>query len=193
MRRLIMLLILSITFCVPVYADDVKDAEKLLKGTINEVISVLKKNDIEADQKKNKVKEIVSPLFDFPLMAKLSLGKKAWLELKANEKEKFTVLFTKRIKDSYLEKMIQYSNEEVIFETPSQEKRKIQLPIVLISNGNRYAMLYKMYNSKKGFKLYDVEVQGVSLVKSYRSQFEAVLKEGTIDDIIQKLNENAVN
>jgi phospholipid transport system substrate-binding protein len=193
MRRLITFLIITLASCVSVYADDVKDAEKLLKGAIDEVVAVLNKEDIEADQKKDKVKEIVSPLFDFPLMAKLSLGKKVWFKLKAEEQEKFTDLFIKRIKDSYIEKMIRYTNEEILFETPSHEERKIEIPTVLISNGNRYAMLYKMYNSKKGLKIYDLEVQGVSLVKSYRSQFEEVLKEGTINDIMLKLNEAAVN
>lgn len=193
MKRFFVVLGVSFFLCLSAHADDVKDAETLLKGKIDEVVDVLKRNDMAADQKKEKVKEIVSPIFDFPLMAKLALGKKAWSELNADQQEKYTDLFIRRIKESYLEKMIRYTNEQVLFETPVQEDRKIKVPTVLISNGSRYAMLYKMYRSKKGIKIYDVEVQGVSLVRSYQSQFGSMLKEGSIDDILRKLNETDVN
>lgn len=193
MRLLTIMIVLFFICSSTVIADDKKEAEDLIKKTIDEVIFVLKKNDISDEKKKETVKSIVSPLFDFSLMAKLSLGKEAWFNLKEEEQKQFTDLFVKRIKDSYLEKMIQYGDEQILFDTPVQNGRKIQVPTVLVSNGNRYDMLYKMYRSKQGHKIYDVEVQGVSLVKSYRSQFEAILKDGTINEIMAKLSEIVVN
>ncbi len=192
MRRLIAGALILIVVTGHAFASDATDATKLLKETIEEVINVLGKEEAD-EQKKERVKEIVSPLFDFSLMAKLSLGKKAWLELKKDEQTRFTELFVKRIKDSYLEKMTRYTNEEVLFEEPTQEDKRIQVPTVLISKGNRFSMVYKLYRANDGIKIYDVEVQGVSLVKSYRSQFEAVLKNGTIDNLMQKLNETEMN
>ena len=54
-------------------------------------------------------------------------------------------------------------------------------------------MLYKFYNSKQGWKIYDIEIQGISLVRTYRSQFDSVLRDGTIDDLILKLEKHEIN
>ena len=52
-------------------------------------------------------------------------------------------------------------------------------------------MIYKMYKSKKDWKIYDIEIQGVSIIRSYRSQFSEVLESGSIDDLLQKLEKPA--
>jgi phospholipid transport system substrate-binding protein len=66
-------------------------------------------------------------------------------------------------------------------------KKRVQLPTYLVSKGTRYSMLYKLYNKKNSWKIYDIEIQGVSIISTYRSQFDGVLKHGTIQDLLEKL------
>ena len=54
-------------------------------------------------------------------------------------------------------------------------------------------MLYKLYQSESDWKIYDVEIQGVSIIRSYRSQFSEILKNGTFDDLMLKLKESVEN
>ncbi|MBW1695001.1 MAG: ABC transporter substrate-binding protein, partial [Deltaproteobacteria bacterium] len=70
---------------------------------------------------------------------------------------------------------------------PVQVKNKIHIPTGLVSKDNSISMLYKFYKSNYGWKIYDVEIQGVSIVSTYRAQFKEVLGNGTIDDLLLKL------
>ena len=181
------LLILSQT----VIADDKSAAEEILKTKLEVVISVLQKKQLEIEAKKKEIVEIVTPIFDFSLMAKLTLGRKFWPSLAKEKKERFTELFIKRLKESYLEKLTRYTytDEKIVYNAPIQIKKKIHIPTELISKDNKISMLYKLYKSKQNWKIYDIEIEGVSIITTYRSQFNQVLSSGTIDDLLIKLEE----
>ena len=181
------LLILSQT----VIADDKSAAEEALKCKLEAVISVLQKKELEIETKKKKIFEIVKPLFDFSLMAKLTLGRKYWPGLAKDKQERFTELFIKRLKESYLEKLTRntYSDEKIVYHEPVEVKKKIHIPTDLISKGKNISMLYKLYESEQAWKIYDLEIEGVSIITTYRSQFNDILSKGTIDDLLKKLEE----
>ena len=168
-------------------ADDKDVAKKLLESKIEAAIAVLQKKDLDEQEKNKQIIEIVTPLFNFPLMAKLSLGRKYWPGLVKEKRQRFTELFTKRLKESYLDKLTLYTDEKVVFKTPVQEKRKIKIQTELISKNNTISMLYKFHKSKHGWLIYDIEIQGVSIISTYRSQFDQVLSKGTIDELLIKL------
>jgi phospholipid transport system substrate-binding protein len=169
-------------------AADNEDAEKLLKSKMDAVIQVLQKNDLEQQDKQSKIVAIVSPMFDFPLMARLSLGKEYWPNLTPEQKEIFSELFIKRLKNSYLSKFTLYTDEKVTYDAPVQVKKKVHIPTYLVSKDKKISMLYKFYESKHSWKIYDIEIQGVSIIKSYRSQFDEILRRGTFEDLLDELN-----
>jgi len=187
MKNLIYALLLTLIFSQAAVADDKKDAEEILKGKLESVIIVLEKKDIDQQAKKKKIIEIVTPMFNFSLMSKLTLGKKHWPGLTKDQKEKFIELFTKRLKDSYLDKMMLYTDEKIKYKASVQIKKKVHIPTILTSKDNKISMLYKLYKSKQGWRIYDIEVQGVSLISTYRSQFDEILRSKTVDDLLAKL------
>lgn len=193
MKRLwyagICLLILSQT----AFAEDNCPAAEFLKTKLDAVVAVLQKQDLAQETKSKQIVEIVTPMFDFELMAKLSLGKQHWPGLTAENKEKFTDLFIKKLRTSYLNKLTLYTDEKIIYEPPLQVDNKVHISTNLISKDKKISMLYKFYNSMNSWKIYDVEIQGVSIIRSYRSQFSEILKDGTIDDLLLKLEESVVN
>ena len=172
-----------------VLAQDQHDAEQMIKSKLDAVFLVLQKKDLSEQEKSSKIDEIVSPMFDFPRMAMLSLGRRYWPGLDKEEQGRFTALFIKRMKDAYCGKLMLYTDEEVVYEASVQTAKKIRIPTYLISKDNRISILYKFYKAKGGWKIYDVEIDGVSVIKTYRSQFSQVLQNGTIDDLLLKLNE----
>ena len=187
MKRMLCVVLGLLVISSAALADDQRDAEALLKNKMDAAIEVLKKKETDMQAKNEKVLEIVSPIFDFPLMAKLALGREFWPKLSEEEKKKYTVLFTERLKVSYLQKLSLYTDEEVVYKMPVHDGRKIHIPTELISKGEVISMLYKMYESKQGWKIYDVEIQGVSIISTYRSQFKEILANETIDDLLLKL------
>jgi len=174
-------------------ADDKIAAEEVLKSTLDRVFEVLQKEDLEQEAKNKAVVEIVTPMFDFALMAKLSLGKKYWPGLTQEKKDRFTELFVKRLRQSYLNKLTTYTDEEIIYEPPVEVKKKVHIPTSLISKGKKISMLYKFYNANNNWKIYDIEIQGVSIIRSYRSQFNEILQRGTMEDLFEKLEKSTDN
>ena len=191
MKRLSYALLSVLILSQTIIADDKIAAEKFLKSKLNAAITVLQNKDAALQVKMDEVDDIMSPMFDFTLMAKLTLGRKHWPKLTREDKEIFTELFTKLMKRSYLQKLTLYKNEKIIYEPSILNKKKIQIPTYLISKNKKTSISYKLYKSQNDWKIYDLEIQGVSIVRSYRSQFIQILQSGTIEDLLLELEKTA--
>ena len=191
MMRILYILLGLLILSQPVMADDKRDAEETVKSKLDAVFTVLQKKDLDQQAKKKEINAIVSPMFDFALMAKLTLGKKHWPNLPREKKERFTELYIELLKTSYLEKLALYTDEKVIFEPPTQVKKKVHIPTQLVSKDRKTSILYKLYKPADDWKVYDLEIQGVSIIRSYRSQFGEILQSGTIDDLLLKMERPA--
>ncbi len=172
---------------MPVLADNKNDVDAYVKKNVNAVISLLKRKNIDEKDRNRQIIAIVKPFIDFEKMAKLSLGKKHWRKIPREKQREYSRIFVKRLQESYLEKLNLYSNEDVVFYEPKQVKTKMHVLTSLDSKGSKVDMLYKLYKSKKGWRVYDVEILGVSIVQTYRSQFNGILQKGNIDDLLAKL------
>jgi len=191
MKNLLVAVISMLLFYQSAAADDKSEVEKLLKNNLDAVFTVLQKKDLEQQAKNKEIVDIVTPMFDFELMARLSLGKKHWSGLSQDKKERFTELFIKRLKASYLSNFTLYTDEKVFYEPSVQVKKKIHTPTYLVSNDKKISILYKFYKAEKNWKVYDLEIQGISIIRSYRSQFSSILESGTVEDLLLKLENPA--
>ena len=173
----------------PNVPNDPNDPQKLLETTWNAIVSVLNKKDIKQEVKEKEIFKIITPIFDFQLMAQLALGRKHWPKLNQSEHEKFLQLFTERLKSSYLKKVMLYTDEQVLFKDPVEDKKKktVVIPVELVSKDSKVNMLYKLRKVKKRWKIYDVEIQGVSILLTYRAQFDDILSKGTVKDLLTQL------
>ena len=168
-------------------ANDPNNPKKLLQIKFDTIFSILQNKDLDQQTKEKQINEIVSYLFDFPLMAKLSLGRKHWPKLTKTQREKFTELFVKKLKAFYRKKISLYTNEKVRFKQISQKKKTTFVPVELVSMDKTVVMLYKFRKAGKRWKIYDVQIEGVSILLTYRSQFDDILSRGTVDDLLAQL------
>jgi len=193
MKNLLVTAISLLLFYQSALADDKSEVEELLKKNLDAVFSVLQKKDLAQQEKNQDIVDIVTPMFDFELMAQLSLGKKHWPRLSQEEKKRFTDLFIQRLKASYLKNFTLYTDEKLFYEPAVQVKKKIHTPTYLISKDKKISILYKFYKAENNWKIYDLEIQDVSIIRSYRSQFSGILENGTVDDLLLKLEAPAEN
>jgi phospholipid transport system substrate-binding protein len=193
MKNLLVAVLGLLLFSQSVAADGKSEVEELLKTNLDAVFAVLQKKGLEQQAKNKEIVEIVTPMFDFELMARLSLGKKHWPGLSQDKKERFTELFIQRLKASYLTNFTLYTDEKIFYEPSVQVKKKIHAPTYLISKDKKISILYKFYKAGNDWKIYDLEIQGVSIIRSYRSQFSRILESGTVDDLLLKLENPADN
>ena len=190
-RLLILSLCIMLLGVSPASADTGAEVRELLRAKIDAVVALLRQKDMEKSLRKDNILQLIKPIFDFRKMAKLSLGRKHWPGLSPEKQEEFSDLFVRKMQDSYIEKLDLYEDEEVVYEEPLIIKRKVHVPINFVSKDDKISMLYKFYRSKElGWQIYDVELQGVSVIQTYRTQFNDVLKNGTIDDLMAKLDKS---
>jgi phospholipid transport system substrate-binding protein len=187
MRNIYLIILCVLLIAVPTLADELGEVRELLKERIDAVVVLLQEKGVDKVRRNEQITNIVAPIFDYKAMARLSLGKKHWSTLDKEQQTEFSDLFIARLQKSYLDKLDLFSDEKVLYGEPLAKGKKVHMPTTLVSKGRRIEMLYKFYNSRKGWKVYDVEIGGVSVIQAYRSQFDGVLSEGTIDALLDKL------
>ncbi|ABW68083.1 Tgt2/MlaC family protein [Desulfosudis oleivorans] len=164
-----------------------RQVEALLKDRLDAVLVVLKNTDLAQAEKQDRIMSIIEPVIDFPLMAKLTLGRQHWSKLSADQQAEFVDLFVDRLKRSYLDKTALYSDQQVTYEQAVLEGNKVYAAMNIMTENKTVVVLYKFYSAHDAWKVYDVEVEGVSFIKSYMAQFNAILKNGTVEDLFTEL------
>lgn len=189
----ITLTLILLTAALPAAGDQKGDVETLLKSKVDAVLDVLKKSKMPDAQKQEKIMEIIGPVFDFELMARLTLGRANWMKLTADEQATFIDLFVARLKKTYLEKTSLYSDEDVIYRPAVVVGDKIHASVGIDTREKVVEIAYKFYAAGDQWKIYDVEVEGVSIVMSYRSQFNQIMQRGTAKDLLDELRKAEVD
>jgi len=170
-------------------ADEVSEIQAMTKEKVDLVIQTLKDTSLSKKEKKEGILKTIDGLFDFNLMARLSLGKENWKPLSKSKRKEFSKLFVERLKQSYLDKLDLYTDEEVVVgEAKQTKKNRVEVLTFLVSKDDKKEMTYKLYKSKKkGWMVYDVDVLGVSIVQTYRSQFSGILKKESMEQLMERM------
>ncbi|HHT9109183.1 MAG TPA: Tgt2/MlaC family protein [Candidatus Wunengus sp. YC63] len=164
---------------------------KLLMETIDKGFAILKDPSLKGDEKvqerRQKLWEGISPIFNFEEMSKRALGQH-WKSRTTEEKKEFVELFTSIMKDAYIGKTDTYSGEKVVIISEKQDKKYATVQTKIITNkGTEISVDYNMLNNPGGGTIYDVIIEGVSLVNNYRSQFNNILIKSSYKELVQKI------
>lgn len=169
-------------------AADAKEARQVVEGSINSILDVLKDKANSHDARRQKINAIMDSVGDFPLMAKLTLGPAHWPQFDEAQRKEFTDSFTKTLHDATFDKLDTYSDETVEFTTPvPADKGKLAMTLHILSKGERYTAIFKLYRAKSTWKVYDIDVEGVSFVRTYMAQYDQVLQKGTPRELLDKM------
>ncbi len=189
MKKVIWLSLALVAFVQTAVADGKSDAGTVVRETVDSCLGWLQQDDLTDKAKYDLIVKRINPVFDFALMGKLALGKKQWPRLNEGQRKEYTDLFVQQLLKSYANKVMLFSGETVEYEEPLQVKSKVHVGTSVVSTDGRNRILYKMYKSKAGWKVYDVEIKGVSIVSSYRAQYAEIMKTGTVEDLLNRMKE----
>lgn len=169
-------------------AADLKPVRTLVETSVDRVMKILKDKAIGREEKKTRVMDVGESLFDMGLMSKLVLGRQHWPKFDVPQQKEFTDLFVKQLQDSYFEKVDLLTDESVEFKDPVLQKDgKVQMLTHILSKNERYEMIYKLYKKGEAWRAYDVEIEGISLVKAYGAQYDEYLRKAGPADLLLKL------
>jgi phospholipid transport system substrate-binding protein len=184
------LFLLAMAFSRPLYADS--PALEYLKTSLASLQQVLTDPKLAGDQqslqRRKLVRAVLQQLFDFQEMSQRSLGANA--RRYKDRLGEFTPLFVDFLEHSYMGTLEKNGDAKIQYVREILDGENIRINTrVRLKDGNEYSVDYKFYSSPAGWRVYDLIVEGISLVNNYRSQFERVLNKKSFDALLQDLRE----
>ena len=188
MNSFVMPLSLFVLTVPVIHAGDVEDINSMVKKKVAVIFDLLGKQDIEKNERNEKIVGELNEIMDFQLAAYLSLGKH-WKKISKTQKKEFVETFQQYINNYIVEKIDLYTNQKIdIGDSKIVKKGRAELEIGILSGGETLQVNFKLRkNKKKEWRVYDVDIEGVSLITTFRSQFSGVLKNTSFEELLEKL------
>lgn len=160
-----------------------------VKKTVDEVVRIVSDKELKHnDQKRRQIlKKSISVIFDYNEMAKRSMGKH-WNQRSAAEKKQFSDLFASLLENSYASKIESYNNEKIVYlkEVIDSDHAELKSKVVTAKR-DEFSLDYRMINQNGKWMVYDVVIEGVSLVSNYRTQFNKIITSDGYPALVKKL------
>ena len=138
------------------------------------------------DKMEEKLWEIVYPVFDFEEMSQRSLAVH-WRNRTPAEKEEFVDLFGRLLYQSYVNKIEQYNDEKVVITDQKTAGTRAVISTKVVGSSMEIPIDYKLHNKDNGWRIYDVAIEGVSLVNNYRNQFNKIVVSSGYEELIKRM------
>ena len=170
------------------------EATEAMRGTIDEVLRILAdkalKQPAKANERRQLLEKVVGERFDYEEMSRRSLGA-SWANLADKEKQEFVSLFQTLLVNTYADKIESYTGDGVQFLNERNEKEYAEVRTKVLTGKTEIPLDYRLLNKGSGWRVYDVVVDGVSLVNNYRGQFSKILRNGSYADLVDQLRKKS--
>lgn len=185
---------ISLMVSAPASAGDTSAREQL-ETSIDAIVAVLRDESMQGEAntalRREALRERIYERFDFEKMSQFSLGRH-WRGRTPEERKTFMTLFSRLLENTYVGKIESYTDEQVIYVKEQVRDDKAQIDTKIITDSIEIPIDYRMYRTGGGqWMVYDLVVEGVSLVANYRSQFTQMLDSGTFESLILELEKKA--
>ena len=163
-----------------------------LKPVLNDLTAVLGDKNLKGKahlaERREKIMSHIKRGFDFREMSQRVLGP-TWREINDQEKDNFTALMTKLLENVYIGKLEGYSGQAIDFDAETVKGDRAQVT-TLIQNGDaKLPVYYIMRKTDSGWMVYDINIEGVSLVRNYQEQFKSILRTEKYEGLVRVLQE----
>ncbi len=188
--RTVALLLLIFGLVTPSLAGEPTDH---IKKTTDKMITILNdpvlKNNVE--ERRKMLRNAVNERFDWREMAQRSLADH-WKNRTEEEKKEFVPLFTDLLESAYMNRIENYSGDKVSYDAEKVQGDYSLVKVRIFTDKQvEIPVVYKMKKKGQEWMIYDVAIEGVSLVKNYRQQFDSVILTSSYQGLVEKLKEKA--
>ncbi|MFZ2950502.1 MAG: ABC transporter substrate-binding protein [Desulfuromonadaceae bacterium] len=185
LKRIPLLLTATLFLASNAFANPIEEVKK----TVDEVVRIVADKEMKKNETKRRqaLKKSISTIFDYSEMAKRSLGKH-WNVRTAAEKKQFAELFATLLENSYAGKIESYNNEKIVYikEVVEEEYAEVKSKVVTAAR-DEFTLDYRLFKQNGKWMVYDVIIEGVSLVSNYRSQFNKIITANGYGALVKKL------
>lgn len=162
-----------------------------IKQTTDAILSIVSdpalKIPSKAEERRRRIRNAVDQRFDWEEMARRSLGRH-WAQRTSEEKKEFVPLFADLLDRTYMEKIEGYSGEKVQYEGDTLEGGYAAVRVKIVTKKNvDIPVEYRLQKKGNNWLVYDVSIEGVSLVNNYRTQFNSIIVGSSYADLVKRL------
>ncbi len=170
------------------------EATEAMRGTIDEVLRILAdqslKQPAKANERRQMLEKVVGERFDYEEMSRRSLGT-SWTNLSDKDKHEFVSLFQTLLVNTYADKIESYTGDGVQYINERTEKEYAEVRTKVLTGKTDIPLDYRLLHKGSAWRVYDVVVDGVSLVNNYRGQFSKILRNGSYADLVDQLRKKS--
>ncbi len=194
MKKIIVLGLFLLTLSSGVIGAAVQSPQDVVQNTSTQMLDALRKNSATLRQDSSRIYELVEkivlPNFDFELMSRWVLGR-AWQQATPDQRRRFADEFRLLLVRTYARALLEYADNAVRVppQPPVSGQQATIRTEVQPKTGQPIQINYSMNQGKEGWKVYDVTVDGVSLVTNYRSTFASQIRDKGLDAVITDLQQ----
>ena len=168
-------------------------AKDTIETQINKMLAEMQTPEFKAmdrDGKLAEIRKIINEVFDYKELSRRTLGRE-WRKFKPEQQKEFTTLFAELLENVYADRILAYTHEKIDFGKETELKKGlVEVESYIITTDNKQVPLFYRLTNKSGqWRVYDVVIEGVSMVKNYRGQFRQILSKQTPEDLLQTLRE----
>ncbi|MDI9570487.1 MAG: ABC transporter substrate-binding protein [Pseudomonadota bacterium] len=181
-------IVLMAISALPAHAGAPRDA---VEENVNKVLSILRdpklKGEAAKETKKARLRALYDVMFDEVELSRRTLARN-WNRFSPSERREFVLLFKQVLEKAYIDKILAYTNERVIFDREiSRGENLAEVHSRVFSSGKEIPISYRAIMKNNTWKVYDVVVENVSLVQNYRTQFNEILAKSTPEELLVTL------
>lgn len=186
--QLVLCGVLLVAFSFPAFAGE---PTEVIRKTTDEIISIVQDPALQGPEKKNERERLIraaaEKIFDREGMSMRVLAQH-WRKRTPAEKEEFMELFEDLLEKTYIDRVEGYSGEKVIYDGERVEGNYALVKVeILTKQGTKIPVLYRLKKKKAGWLVYDLSIEGVSLINNYRTQFNSIILRSSFKGLIKKL------
>ncbi len=183
-------LFLLVSMAAPAVAEDPMEG---IKQTTDKILSILTDPVLKAPSKtaerEKLIRQAVDERFDWGEIARRSLATH-WAKRTDEERKEFVRLFADLVERTYMSKVEGYSGEKVLYGGSDQDGNYATVNVKIVTKQNKdIPVEYRLKKAGDGWLIYDISVEGVSLVNNYRTQFNSIILQSSYENLVKRLRE----
>ena len=187
-----LILIFAVLLVIPLQSYAATPKETVETG-VNNLLKTLGDPSFKAQTKDQQIATLgteIEKVFDFTELSKRTLGRD-WKKMSAEQQQEFVKLFKELLQGVYADRLLAYSDQKVLFDKEIMLKKgRAEVQSYLqTSDGKKIPLFYRLTDKSGSWKVYDVIIEGVSMVKNYRTQFRDILAKDSPDKLIEVLRD----
>lgn len=182
-------LLLALLLAAPALAGPALDQTR---AVVDKVLFILRdpayKDPAARDAQRKLLRATVDEIFDWTALARRAAALE-WKSMNPDQRQEFTALFSRILEKSYMDKIQSYTNEVIRYdkEVPL-DKDKADVETMIVTSTKEIPISYRLFDAGGGaWRVYDVFVEGVSLVKNYRTQFRDILAKDSVEELLDQM------